>query len=59
MVGLRRGVFLKRMHFFSYSMNMATVLPPVSREQAFLETYFQCLSQLAYDKAKEACVSVK
>ncbi|KAI8518613.1 PREDICTED: UPF0536 protein C12orf66 homolog isoform X1 [Branchiostoma belcheri] len=28
-------------------------LPPVSIEQAFLETYFHALSQFAYDKAKE------
>ena len=34
-------------------------LPPVSREQAFLETYFQCLAQFAYDKAKDSCVSTK
>ncbi|CAH1772805.1 unnamed protein product [Owenia fusiformis] len=32
---------------------MASELPLVSREQAFLETYFQCLSQFAYDKAKD------
>ena len=34
---------------------MATATPPVSREQAFLETYFECLSQFAFDKARESC----
>ena len=33
-------------------------LPPVSREQAFLETYFQCISKFAFDKAKELSVRV-
>ena len=37
---------------------MATSLPPISKEQAFLETYFQCLSKFAYDKAKELSVSM-
>ncbi|XP_013389810.1 KICSTOR complex protein C12orf66 homolog [Lingula anatina] len=32
---------------------MAAALPPVPEEQAFLETFFQCLSQFAFDKAKE------
>jgi len=36
---------------------MASALPPVSKEQAFLETYFQCLQKFAYDKAKELSVS--
>ncbi len=40
-----------------YSLEMAA-LPPISREQAFLETYFQCISQFAYDKAREQCVSI-
>jgi len=37
---------------------MASALPPVSKEQAFLETYFQCLQKFAYDKAKELSVSI-
>ncbi|XP_064652423.1 KICSTOR subunit 2-like isoform X2 [Lineus longissimus] len=30
-----------------------THAPPVSQEQALLESFFSCLSQFAYDKAKE------
>lgn len=35
---------------------MADNVAPVVREQAFLESYFQCLSKFAYDKAKEITV---
>jgi len=30
--------------------------PSVGQEQLFLESYFQCLSKFAYDKAKEITV---
>jgi len=36
------------------SQSVAT--PSVGQEQAFLESYFQCLSKFAYDKAKEITV---
>ena len=37
---------------------MAAAVHPVVREQAFLESYFQCLSNFAYDKAREISVSI-
>jgi len=37
--------------------SQSTVVPSVGKEQAFLESYFQCLSKFAYDKAKEITVS--
>ena len=38
-------------------MDMTSSVPPVSKEQAFLETYFLSLSKFAYDKAKDLTVS--
>ena len=32
-------------------------IPPISREQALLETFFHALSQFAFDKAKDQVVS--
>lgn len=31
-------------------------IPPISREQALLETFFHALSQFAFDKAKDQVV---
>ncbi|XP_022804142.1 KICSTOR complex protein C12orf66 homolog [Stylophora pistillata] len=33
--------------------NPSPSIPPISREQALLETFFHALSQLAFDKAKD------
>ena len=32
-------------------------IPPISREQALLESFFHALSQFAFDKAKDQVVS--
>jgi len=36
--------------------SQSAVTPSVGQEQAFLESYFLCLSKFAYDKAKEITV---
>jgi len=36
--------------------SQSAVAPSVGQEQAFLESYFLCLSKFAYDKAKEITV---
>ena len=41
----------------STSTSSTDSLAPVSREQAFLESFFQCLNKNVYDKAKDLCVS--
>jgi len=38
------------------TVSQSTASPSAGQEQAFLESYFQCLSKFAYDKAKEITV---
>ena len=38
------------------SVSPSPSLPPISREQALLESFFHALSQFAFDKAKDQVV---
>ena len=42
----------------SSSTSSMDSLVPVSREHAFLESFFQCLNKNLYEKAKDLCVSI-
>ena len=39
------------------STSPSASIPPISREQALMESFFHALSQFAFDKAKDQVVS--
>jgi len=58
MVQLSTRNDLKRLFFAeTRSVSPSPSLPPISREQALLESFFHALSQFAFDKAKDQVVS--